>query len=127
MSCAEVCIGDMGYEGSSGDFACESTRLARRRHRCCECNREIDPGELYEHVAGKSDGGMFAEKTCAECAEIRKALVCGNFFYGMLWESIAEEVFPAWDRTGPWDCLAKIDSPAARQALTDSYAAYKAQ
>lgn len=121
--CAEVCI-DMDY-GESNEFHAACMRTARKGHSCCECNRTIEPGERYEYAAGKYDGHFFAEKTCAECAAIRDALVCGSYVYGQLWEAIEEEVFPVWDRTGPWDCLAKIDLLSARQALQECYKVYR--
>ena len=124
MSCADVCISDMGWYDEN-DLHDARKRRARVEHRCCECGRTICPGETYEHVAGKSDGRIWTAKTCTECVEIRAALVCGSWVYGDLWEAIQEEVFPAWLRTGPWDCLAKIDLLSARRLLEARFAAWQ--
>jgi hypothetical protein len=112
----------MGYDDGN-DFYSETMRRARKEHRCCECRRTIRRGEMYEHVAGKTSGydRPWTSKTCAECREIRKALVCGSWMFGALWEHIDPYVYESWDRTGPWDCLAKVESEKARQLLMDGY------
>jgi hypothetical protein len=125
MSCADVCL-DMDHDGN--EFYTEAMRTARKPHRCCECQRTIQPGERYEHAAGKGHGDrVFTAKTCAECSAIRDALVCGSWVFEQLWEAIEESVFPTWIHTGPWDCLAKIESVDARKALSDAFYAWKAE
>jgi hypothetical protein len=47
------------------------------------------------------------------CCEIREAFVCGSWVFGMLWESMSEEMFPMWRTKGAWDCLAKLTTPEA--------------
>ena len=111
MSCADVCLSH-DWDGSN-DFHSSRTVKARKTHRCCECGREIGVGESHEYVSAKSDGGFYTNRTCAECAEIREAFVCGTWIYGELWESIREEMFPVWRKKGAWDCLAKLTSEAA--------------
>ena len=59
-----------------GDVSWEKTRKARKTWKCCECRREIKPGELYEYVKGFWDGSFDQYRTCRECAEIRKSLLC---------------------------------------------------
>ena len=46
-------------------------RTARKQHKCCECSREIAPGEPYEYIGGVWSGKGANFATCVECAEIR--------------------------------------------------------
>lgn len=115
MSCADVCL-DMYYDGDN-EFYSERIVKAKKPHRCCECQRTIAPSESYEHVSGRSEGDFWTAKTCADCRAIRKALVCGTWVFGGLWEAIEESVFPEWLRVSPIDCLAKIDERSARDLL----------
>ena len=126
MSCDDICI-DMEYDSNDNDFYREKIRRARRPHACVECRRVILPGESYQHASGKSDGSVWTAKTCAECAEIRKALVCGSFVFGGLWEAIEESIFPAASERSLIDCLAQIDSLAARDAVRAAFDAWKSE
>ena len=123
MSCADACI-DMDYGGDVNDFYRELTRTARKAHTCCECRFTIPPGARYWYASGKSDGDVWSAKTCATCYEIRRALVCGAWVFGLLWEEIEQGVFPVWDERGPWDCLAQIESITARDAIRTRYDEY---
>jgi hypothetical protein len=127
MSCSEVCI-DMGLDWCDRILLfCQVARIAKRRHLCCECKGAIEVETQYEYSSGKGEYcGFFSAKTCSTCAEIRKAMVCGDYYFGRLWESITENVFPAWITTGPWECLAKIDSAEARAELQRRFAEWRA-
>ena len=48
-----------------------SMPTARLRHRCCECNGVIEPGERYHLDSGVWDGEGQSFKTCDECDTIR--------------------------------------------------------
>lgn len=61
---------------------CEEARVcnswikkARVAHRCCECRREIAPGEPYEYTSGVWGDGPANFKTCLPCAEQRAELI----------------------------------------------------
>ena len=128
MGCDNVCL-DMYCEIDNeidNEFYAETTPTARVAHVCCECRRTIAPGEQYERATGKSEGQIWTASSCADCREIRKALVCGSWIFGQLWQEIEEVIFPEWDRIGPFDCLAKIDSLPAREKLRAAYADWKA-
>ena len=60
-----------------------TTPTARLPHRCCECHRQIDPGERYEVAAGRWDD-FEVFKTCAHCVSARQWLEkeCDAFIYG---------------------------------------------
>lgn len=51
-----------------------AVRRARKRHRCYECGEPIEPGERYEHAAGKWDGEWLAFRTCARCLYLRRRI-----------------------------------------------------
>ena len=122
MGCSDICL-DMGYDDTT-EFYREISRTARKAHTCCECRQIIAPRSTYWYATGKSDGDMWQAKTCATCYEIRRALVCGSWILGQLWEEIENAIFPEWKKLSPIDCLAKIDSLAARDKLRSAYADY---
>lgn len=119
MSCEEVCI-DMDF-GAYIEFFNSSIVTARKEHECLECGRTIQPGEKYERAGGKCEGEFWSAAVCLECEEIAKAVVCGFRAYGYLWEGINNEVFPEWAQVGPYECLAKIESKAARDRLAVAF------
>lgn len=124
MSCADVCL-DHDYD-EYNEFYSEQIVTARKAHRCCECAETIQPGAKYERASGKSDGRIWTVASCALCAEIRGAFVCGSWQFGQLWESIEETLFPIWDTSGPIDCLAKLETVEARNKCRDRYRDWKA-
>jgi hypothetical protein len=120
MSCTDVCI-DFD-DGAAVEFYRRGTVTARKQHSCYECRRQIEPGERYERASGKCEGDFWTAGTCAECVEIRTALVCGNYVeHGALWEAIGESVFPEWAHVGPYECLASIKGKAAREKLMAAF------
>jgi len=125
MGCADVCLDHAA--DCDNEFYSDSIVKARKPHKCCECGFTIAPGQQYERVSGKSDGDIWVSKTCGPCAEIRKAFVCGSWIFGQLWESIEEGMFPAWDTSGPIDCLAKLETREARDVCRERYREWKEQ
>lgn len=119
MSCADVCL-DHGWDGENSFFS-ERMRVARKPHRCCECGDTILAGEHYQRARGHTEGSFWTNATCAICAEIRSTFVCGTWIYGQLWASIREDMFPIWIERGPLDCLAKLDTLAARDMCRQRY------
>lgn len=117
--CADVCM-DLDY-GIENEFYAEEERRAKAEHECIECGRTITRGETYQRAIGKCEGDWFTAKTCADCHAIRDALVCGGFLFGSLWDDIAEYVYPKWVRVSPMECLAKIESKAARDKLSAGF------
>lgn len=108
-------------------FYSEAVVTARKPWKCCECRRAIAVGEQYERASGMTDGCIFTEKTCLVCREIRKAFACDGWVFGDLWEAIYESLFDTWERSGPWDCLAKLETQQARQRMNDEYEKWKAR
>lgn len=123
-SCKDVCVA-MDCDYDSNEFYSEGQRRARKQYKCCECSAPILPGELYQYAVGKSDGDMFTARTCAVCAEIRKAFCCDGWIFGELWESVTEQLFPYWNEMMAIDCLARLTTDAATNRMREAYKAYR--
>lgn len=121
MSCADACLW-MG-DNPANAFHVARIRRARRPRACCECRRVIAPGERYEYVSAKNEGGLFTVHTCFPCVEVRTAFTCDGWLYGELWEAMRDQLFPAWRLHGTMiDCLAKLPSLEARDLCRAQYA-----
>jgi hypothetical protein len=86
MDC--LCSNFCDYDGPNPECLQESDIRARKNHICCECNRTIKRGEIYERIRGKWDGEWAEFKTCLGCARLRSA-IC-NCFFGSLAEDVME-------------------------------------
>ncbi len=51
----------------------ESTPTARIRHRCCECDGVVEPGQQYQRITGVWEGAGQSFKTCLPCVSLRAA------------------------------------------------------
>lgn len=61
-------------------------RKARKRHRCYDCYKSIEPGELYDRYCVFDVGDVMTGRTCLECAEWIKQ-----------WpESVPDESYVGW-------------------------------
>lgn len=80
MNCACQC-----YVDTAGP-SCGTVRIhkARKKHRCCECYRTINPGERYEYSTGCYDDCWFDHKTCLGCHRLRDAVCKRGYIYGEL-------------------------------------------
>lgn len=66
-------------------------RRARVAHRCVECDRVIDPGEMYAVDSGIDvDGAAFRYKTCLGCYRIRQRFCSSGWYFGQVAEQVAE-------------------------------------
>lgn len=83
--CVCIDVGDFDY---STVELCNENRKARKVHKCNECGRVIEKGEIYERYAGICDGDFFTAKTCEGCRIIRDDLFCDGWFFGGIWEEI---------------------------------------
>lgn len=126
MSCADFCFSG-GFDDGA-DVADVTIRRARKSHRCEECRETIAVGQSYEHTSMLYEGTWERYRTCLPCAEIRNALSCdGSWVWGQLWRNAADVTFPAFQRASPIDCLAKIESLAARDKLRAKFAEWEQQ
>lgn len=71
---------------------CETTRRARKSHKCHECNRVIAKGETYRRTAGLYDGAWTINCVCRHCtvAATWLQMNCGGYLDGGIAEDIAE-------------------------------------
>ena len=92
----------------TADFHKSVKRKAIKEHKCCECGRTIERGEIYEYVSAKYDGRIDTFKTCLDCLSIRDVFFCNGWLYeGMkeaLWEHLLEMSFGEI----PEDCIAEL-------------------
>lgn len=115
----EVCIG--GEPEGYCEFIHIEDRKARKPHKCCECRKQILPGEKYEHARGKYEGDMWTADTCLICREIAEAFYCdGRRFGGELWDDM-EYGFEAMT-TG---CLDRLTTAAAKAELVRRWNEWK--
>jgi len=118
MSDCGVCL--TGYDGDT-DFCHTEIRKARKKHVCCECSKEILPGEQYERASGKSEGDFWDAETCMVCAEIAQAFYCdGRWFGGVLWEHMDEVLSEM--TTG---CLNRLKTARAKAELMKRWNEWK--
>ena len=54
------------------EFAQERNVKARKRQRCDECLRSIEPGESVRKICGKWDGEFLTFRTCPGCIDLAK-------------------------------------------------------
>ncbi len=118
----DVCIGVDSIE-ERFEFSTTETRTARKPHKCYECEREIRPGEKYEHVAGRYEGEFSVYDTCALCVEIRNVFTCGNsWYFGLLWEEMREYAFPRLTTASP--CFREL-GPEAKAFVLERWRSWK--
>lgn len=84
-----MCLSDYG---DYPEFYSSTEHRARKAHQCCECCRQIEPGERYLRVTGKWDGLLDSFPTCAHCQVLLAWLQaeCGNVLHGGLYEDFAD-------------------------------------
>ena len=101
------------------DFDCDESaevftsrcRKAKVFHKCCECRREIKPGEEYTSDKGKWGGEWDEFKTCADCKSLREAFFCGGYEYTAIREHIYEHITEAGGVVSS-DWIIKLTPPA---------------
>lgn len=80
------------YSDADTEFSQSYERRARKTHRCAECGRIIQRGEIYKYASGKSYGEMWDARQCAHCrvAADWLSLNCRGFLYEEVIEDFAE-------------------------------------
>ena len=123
MSDCDLCFHDYDY-GDSADCYRVLMRKARKPHKCEECGGTIPARAEYEYASGVHDGSAFSVKTCAGCASVRAAYVCGFFYHGTLWDSMKQNVFDnaKFAMAGP--CWEKLTA-AGKAHLLDKWRRWK--
>lgn len=120
MTDCGVCISS-NFDGYC-DFQDHKLVRARKQHRCCECNRTIQPGEQYHIESGKYDGEIFSYKTCLTCYDIRGTFTCGGgHTFETLWEDMEETVF----RKLTTGCLSRLSLPESKAVVIQKWQEWK--
>lgn len=78
--------------GDPPEFSRSKTCRARKPHKCDECGRQIEAGELYRYDFMISEGSAYYFHTCAHCVVPAGWLThnCGGFVFGEVREEIEE-------------------------------------
>lgn len=87
------CACSVDFELSSADGPEESEcheLVAASNHRCCECQRSIEPGEVYEHYKGMYDDKWYTYDTCSDCLSIRNVFFANGYYFGEVLEYFYE-------------------------------------
>jgi len=113
MDCACMYVPD--YD--SPQFFREKMVKARKEHKCCECQRAIEPGETYEYSSGMWDGRLDQHKTCSDCVSVRANFCCDGYLFESLWEGLWEHVS---ELQGQLDssCIVSL-TPKAREKVCE--------
>lgn len=89
-----MCMVD-GSDGCENRVSNEKTRKAAKDHKCAECSRVVNKGELYRHIWGiDMDGYAFSHRICAHCMVVCEWLAtnCGGYLLYGVHEDISEHV-----------------------------------
>lgn len=111
MACCPLSGSD---DSDQATFSSTVHPVARRSHRCEECDEVIPVGSKYERTSGRWDFGMRTFKTCLSCVEIRDHFACDGWLYGQVWSDIEENFYPDMKAGGP--CMEGL-SPEAKGRL----------
>ncbi len=52
---------------------------AKKQHKCCECCKPINPGDVYEYAFGVWGGDAGSFHTCEKCSDLRQSLIAAGF------------------------------------------------
>lgn len=77
------------------DFYHQEIRRAGKQHRCNECRRTIERGELHGYAVGACrDFGWSSFRLCLHCCHAARWLIeaCNGFLYDAIEEDLAEHV-----------------------------------
>ena len=86
-------------------LACTTYPRARKEHRCEECGRKIEIGEIYVRYAGTWEGDFFTNVACQQCAALRKiAGDLDSYYWEVYYGGLAEWV---WNRS--WTDVKWVD------------------
>ena len=79
----------MDHDGNATVLHSRQQR-AKINHKCRECRRVIEAGEVYTTERVLFDGSMWTHKVCAHCVEVRGYLGehCGGWVYDAIEEDI---------------------------------------
>jgi hypothetical protein len=106
-NCACIYVGDF----DPAEFYNARIVIAKKKHKCGECGKEILPSSKYEYVAGSWEGIFSTNKTCFICLEIRNVFFCDGWFFGQIHEHLWEHI-QEMDGKIEKDCLCDLSFKA---------------
>lgn len=105
------CAGISAWDGDGAtELSCRMV-LARKKHVCCECGREIDKNDSYERYRLVYDREISEFKTCVDCLSLRDAFFDSWSFTG-IWGEFYEYVHEAYGEEIKWSALSKLTDNA---------------
>lgn len=78
------------------DFFDSRSSTARKRHRCFDCGRAIEPGETYYRLAGVWEGNFWAAQECEHCMAFHRTYDD----FSMYGDLIEEATTAYWETPG---------------------------
>lgn len=57
----------------------QKMQKARKQHKCLECKKIIEIGELYEYTFGIWEGDADSFHTCEDCSDLRDSMEAMGF------------------------------------------------
>ncbi len=112
------CACDVYVESDCGpSFYSDFNYTARKTHKCCECRREILPGEKYNYCSGMWDGDFHVYKTCPDCVSIRNEFFKNGWTFGDIIYDLSEHLHEVGGDISE-DCVAGL-TPKARERVAD--------
>lgn len=92
-------------------------RVAKKEHKCTECEEIIKPDEWYEYVSGKWESDFLVYKTCKDCLSVRDTFFCEGHCFGNIWEDLIKYI-NTLDGKISSDCITVL-TPYAREQVCD--------
>jgi hypothetical protein len=107
------------YASAGESYSVGSTlmRRARIKHTCGECNRTINPGEIYEYQTGCCDGQWYDAKTCSDCLSMRKSFFCKGYAFNGIWDDLHCHIDGMFGEISS-ECIVKL-TPRAREMVCE--------
>lgn len=108
-----------GCDGDGPSAFWETTRKARKRHKCSECRGWIEIGEAYAYIRGIWDGEASSFKQCSDCVALiawalaRNDCICFN--YGQAHGDLIDDAYESGDAGYPAEIDGRIKAIRAKR------------
>jgi len=111
------CINTISGDGEGPSLYFLEKRKARKEHKCIECGRNIEPGEMYIWEKGLWEGSFSEFKTCSDCLSVKNSFIFAGIEYGTIWQELKNHLEYCGGEIGEAHitCL----TPAARGRVCD--------
>jgi len=71
----------------------DDTRIARKNHRCSECNEIIKAGNPYQYKFYIYEDSKTSHRTCMDCISVRNLFFCEGFVFEQMWNDLEDYIF----------------------------------